>query len=221
MPSTERLPIYRRVVGHVVRRPLELDTLSRWMADRQLAPLERRSPWWPYTLPPWLLATLPKGANVYEFGAGGSTLWLEDHGFAVTSVESDPDWYATLRDVVRASTRLRLVEPAQHGVVASEVAPGFYDDYVADIGRFPDEEFDLVIVDGRCRVAATMMSMAKVRPGGLLLLDDSQRSRYHSLFSTLADWPVQTFLALRPGGSPPAPTTVWRKPQRLRRRPRD
>ena len=42
----------------------------------------------------------------------------------------------------------------------------------------PDASLDLVVVDGRARVECARRAMPKVKPGGLLLLDDTSRERY-------------------------------------------
>ena len=213
--SRERVSIYARAIRHVIEHPRQVPTLTRWLRDRRASPLDLRIPWWPYTLPPWLANSLPAGARVYEFGAGGSTLWLEDQGFSVTSVESDPGWFTHLRRCVRRpSTDVVLIAAASHGSISSSIDPGYFDGYVSHISQFADDTFDLVVIDGRCRVAAGTTSMTKVRPGGLLLLDDSARERYGPLRHALSDWEAHTFLALRPGGTPPSSTTIWRKPIR-------
>ena len=38
--------------------------------------------------------------------------------------------------------------------------------------------FDIIVVDGRARVACCMASLPHLAPGGLIVLDDAQRPRY-------------------------------------------
>jgi hypothetical protein len=47
--------------------------------------------------------------------------------------------------------------------------------YAAFIDRFPDHSFDLVIIDGRARAACIQHAIPKVKKGGYLLVDDSER----------------------------------------------
>ena len=63
------------------------------------------------------------------------------------------------------------------GKISSDVDPGFFDDYVAAINDELDNSLDLVIVDGRARVECVRRAMPKVKPGGLLLLDDTGRTK--------------------------------------------
>lgn len=213
LTTRERITFLSRASRHMLAHPRQVDTLPRWVRDRNASPLGLRIPWWPYTLPAWLLETLPAGSRVFEFGAGGSTLWLEDHGFAVSSVESDAGWYSALRSSIRHdTTALMLVEPAATGKIASVSEPGYFDDYIAHIDPFEDETLDLVVVDGRCRVECATRAIPKLRPGGRLLFDDSDRERYQGFRQTVSGWESHSFTALRPGGIPPSPATVWTKP---------
>jgi hypothetical protein len=49
--------------------------------------------------------------------------------------------------------------------------------YVASIDDVPGE-LDLVVVDGRARVAAARRALPRLAPGGLLVLDNANRDEY-------------------------------------------
>jgi hypothetical protein len=86
-------------------------------------------------------------------------------------------------------------------------------DYVDAIDSFPDQSFDLVIVDGRARELCLPLAFDKVRPGGFLLLDDADRPDYQGVVETISDWPKRTFQGLRPSrGSSPSVTVIWTRP---------
>jgi hypothetical protein len=133
----------------------------------------------------------------------------------VVAVEHDRDWWglisAQLRRRGHAHAECRHVP-----VIASErmasldweadwpyfVAlggppgrPEFYD-YMAAIDAFPDESFDLVAIDGRERLGCLVHGAGTVRPGGLLILDDSNRPRYARAFELLREWRPTRFQAL-------------------------
>jgi len=55
-------------------------------------------PWLRPAATDWLAAHLPAGARVFEWGAGGSTVWLARQGYQVTTIERDGSWYDTVRD---------------------------------------------------------------------------------------------------------------------------
>jgi predicted O-methyltransferase YrrM len=50
--------------------------------------------------------------------------------------------------------------------------------YVKQIDEFPDEYFDIILIDGRARPSCIKRSVSKVKPGGLLILDNSEREYY-------------------------------------------
>ena len=62
-----------------------------------------------------------------------------------------------------------------------------FERYVRAIDDYPDGHFHFVSVDGRARVACLERALAKVAPGGLLILDNSQRERYQPALSRLTE----------------------------------
>jgi hypothetical protein len=184
------------------------------MAERKVQPITLRRPWWPYAATIWVEKHLPSAAHALEFGGGGSTLWLMDHGATVTVVEHEPGW---ARELAAMGVKVALVTPTSDGEVRSGVEPGYFDSYVAVAEDFADGSLDLVIVDGRARVDCVRRAMAKVRPGGVLLLDDTDRQRYAPALKLLAGWRRHVFCGLKPGALPldiarPAETSVWQRP---------
>jgi predicted O-methyltransferase YrrM len=170
-----------------------------------------RRPWWPYEATTWMAEHLPGGARVFEYGGGGSTLWLEDQGAEVTVIEHHDEWAQQLA-VLAPNTRVIKHGAGTVGKITSVVEPGFFDDYVTCVADEPDDSFDLVIVDGRARVECVRRSMPKVKPGGLLVLDDTGRPRYRPAIMLLAGWERHVFQGFKPGDRCPAETSVWRRP---------
>jgi hypothetical protein len=199
-------------IAWVARHPRDLARHPRWLWERTAATLALRVPWWPYDAPGWVAANLPPQPRVFEFGGGGSTLWLEDLGAKVTVAEHDREWHAQLAAALTPRTTLLFRPPQKSGTVTSAVVPGFFDAYAAAIDGEPDGSFDLVIVDGRARVECVRHVMPKVRPSGLLILDDTERARYEPAAETLTGWERRVFVGLKPGLRAPAQTSVWRRP---------
>jgi hypothetical protein len=50
--------------------------------------------------------------------------------------------------------------------------------YVSQIDEFPDDYFDIVIVDGQARSAFIAHRYTKVKSGGMLILDNSDIPHY-------------------------------------------
>ena len=146
--------------------------------------------WWTYEATDAvesLLARRGGEARVFEYGAGASTAWLARRSGGVTSVEHDADfgrYLATLLDPAW-SVDLRIV-PARPS--ADPEVPSHrrghdgldFADYVAAIDGVPGE-FDLVIVDGRARVACTRRGLPRLASDGVLLLDNANREEYRSV----------------------------------------
>jgi len=199
-------------VMHIAGHPLDLTRNKQWLRQRTRATMALRVPWWPYDAISWVAAVLPPGARVFEYGGGGSTLWLADRGAVVIVAEHDGPWHRQLADSLPSSVRLLFRPPAAEGTVTSASEPGFFDDYAVAISGETNGSLDLVIVDGRVRVECVRQAMPKVRPGGLLLMDDTDRARYQPAIDLLSRWECHVFTGLKPGHRAPAQTSVWRRP---------
>lgn len=196
----------------LVTHPRILVDFPRWIRDRGRPPLDGEQPWWPYSAQRFVAQHLAPGARVFEFGGGGSTLWLGPRTSEVVCVEHNPDWFDALQTVVAPHVRLIMAPPMKDGLIPSEAEEGVYfDDYVKTICAENDQSFDLVIVDGRARLACLTASLDKVRRGGMLLLDDSDRPRYRRAHEEVT-WPRRHLRGLKPGVRHIAQTTVFVRP---------
>ena len=74
---------------------------------------------------------------------------------------------------------------------------------------YPDGHFDLVIVDGRARPSCVFHAMSKVRAGGYLMLDDTDRQRYEEAMSLLAGYKRTDLFGIAPSATRFWQTSVW------------
>jgi hypothetical protein len=156
--------------------------------------LDTPSPWMTFDAIKVLDAYVKPGMQVFEYGSGGSTLYWVAKGAAVISIEHDARWYAVVRNRLADGRNVdyRLVEP-EPGMIAGNGDPADpyayasdgahyggdnFRNYVSQIDAFPDQSFDLVSIDGRARPSCLMHAAKKVRPGGLLVLDNAERLYY-------------------------------------------
>ena len=105
---------------------------------------------------------------VFEWGAGGSTVWFAKHCSVVTTIEHSQKWKEDIRG------KLYRRDLCNFSIRYIPVREG--DEYYADIILdHPDETFDLVFVDGEAtkRSRCLANTWAKVVPGGYVMLDDS------------------------------------------------
>lgn len=127
-------------------------------------------PWWNVAATREIEAFLSArpGARVFEWGAGASTVWLARRAGSVVSVEHDPDWLAVLQRQTQPFGNVTLLH--------RERANGAYVDEIA----CQEGRFDLIVVDGRDRIACLAAARAHLAPGGLIVFDDSGRRRYRN-----------------------------------------
>lgn len=150
---------------------------------------------------------------ILEYGSGGSTVLAGDRAQgAVFSVESDRDWLAGMQawfDHHPPASRVIL----HHADIGPTRAWGFPKGK-SKIDRFPAYPLsvweradflapDLILVDGRFRLACMVTALyAIARPTVLLVDDYADRPAYHR-FETLAGCPTMTGRLARFDLTPP------------------
>lgn len=124
-----------------------------------------------------------------EWGAGGSTAEFSRLAGQVHTIEHDREWAARAEQNLPAGAKnvaIRCVranepEPAPDDWdwrMRAEQVPEVMADYVAAPGQMGLEP-DVVFVDGRARRFCIREGFRLLRPGGLLILHDAQRTYYH------------------------------------------
>lgn len=155
-------------------RPLYLaGRLQNWL-------YEKRHPDHPWLAPDaivWLEANLRPDMHGFEWGSGRSTLWFAKRLAALTSIESDSAWCQQVTRRVRESG-LTNVE-MRHIPLEHADADTYRNDYTplprnpAAILDIPDGSLDFVVVDGWYRSVCARAALHKLKPGGFLLIDNT------------------------------------------------
>lgn len=216
------------IAYYLLRFPESARFAPAWLlslVSRRTA-LQDEVPWIPYVARAWLSSHVTPAMRVFEFGSGGSTVFLARRARAVVSVEHDPEWCARLRQTLATehltNCTLILREPVRQAAPSSgsrayaSTKPAYagmdFGEYVRTIDAYPDETFDLVFVDGRSRKACLAHAIPKVRVGGLLVLDNSDNREYADALRLFAHLPRTDLHGYGPYW-PPAywRTTVWEK----------
>ena len=185
----------------LARHPTTARELPRLAATRGHSTMRLRLPWLPFRLIDELAEVVGPGTRVFEFGGGGSTLWFLDRGAEVVTVEHHDGWADELAQSIDTRAWTLLRRPATEQYAA----------YVAAIEDYPDDSFDVVVVDGRERARCAAAATTKVRPGGLLLVDDVDRERYHDALAAVG-WPRHDVVGFAPAKPTLAYTAVFRRP---------
>jgi hypothetical protein len=146
-------------------------------------------------LPPAVLdyVTAEYGAArvILEYGAGGSTVLAASLGARVFSVETDPAWIVNVEKWLAANGVADRVT-LHHADIGRTTRWGRpkkarrrhwarYLRYPRSVWNRPDfEQPDLILVDGRFRVASFLCAMTRIRRPTRLLFDDwLTRPDYH------------------------------------------
>lgn len=114
-------------------------------------------PWWSYPALEFIGGRLQPTMRVLEFGSGYSTMWLAGRVQQVVSLEADREWLEMLRTRVPGNVEL---------IGASRDKSG------AEQALVPEQEYDVMVVDGLNRVGAAKSSLRWLAPGGIIIYDD-------------------------------------------------
>jgi predicted O-methyltransferase YrrM len=205
MKMMKRLRQARSIAGALAHEPSQIEHVNRWRRSIRGSTVDLRLPWVPYRVIEMLDEYLCPTHRAFEYGGGGSTLWFSDRVAELVTIEHDPDWYPTLENTVGSLPNV---------VLSHETDDDDWAGYVGAIAKYPDEYFDVVVVDGRQRVRCFEQAMPKVRPGGLLVLDNTDRPRYSRAFELASHWPSRNYRGLVPTEPVAGYTTVWQRPFR-------
>lgn len=168
----------RKLVGNLLSQPRNLPRYARHNLLAQRSPIDLALPWFSYGAIEFLERFLTREMSVFEFGCGGSTVFFAQRCGSVRCVEDDAQWAALVRQ--------RLADAALSNVTIHEQAFDFranrgfeQSQYLAQVRS---GTFDVIVVDGqdvdysirpRCFAAAE----EQVKPGGIVVVDDSWRYR--------------------------------------------
>jgi predicted O-methyltransferase YrrM len=114
--------------------------------------------------------------EVFEFGSGGSSIFLAGRAASVTCVEDEEKWAARVQDEAGKRGLHNLI--MLHRPFDFHHPKGFPEsDYLAALGA---ADFDVIVVDGKeescpVRDACFWKAEEHIKPGGFIVLDDSWR----------------------------------------------
>lgn len=123
-------------------------------------------PWVTYSFIDFVTERIDKTQHIFEYGSGNSTIFYAERAASVTSIEHDKRWYEKVKERSSANAELIFCELERNGDYAKKAGA---------LGR----KFDIIIVDGRDRVRCCQYSIEALTPGGVIVLDDSEREVYN------------------------------------------
>lgn len=202
-------------------------SLRHWSCRYAFARFQAKFYEWTHPDAPWLTrgavefleGALDPGHVGLEWGSGRSTVWLAKRVRGLISVEHDPAWFARVQGMLH---RQDIENVTLHFLDAKTR------EYVAVIEEEADDALDFVLVDGvsDVRDSCALAAARKIRPGGLLVVDDVHRylpsesvapcalpadgrpltAKWEEFRAWVAGWPVTwTSDGVRD-------TAIWRRP---------
>lgn len=118
----------------------------------------------PLNLIRFLNGYLKNDMRIFEYGAGRSTIYFSLRAGEVNSMEHDYYWYYSL---LQDASYYGLDRVFIHHKESKE-------EYLNAIDKIKGK-FDIVVVDGKYRTECLQKAPERLRKGGLLILDDSNR----------------------------------------------
>ena len=131
-------------------------------------------PWVTYSFIDFIKERIRKEHSVFEFGSGNSTYFYAKYAGKVVSVEHDKQWYDKIVSTKPDNAEMIYCELKTDG----------------DYCRKPlalNQQFDIVIVDGRDRVNCCKQAVGALTSEGVIVLDDSERAFYAEAITFLKD----------------------------------
>jgi hypothetical protein len=193
---------------HTARGPMPLSGWLRLPVARLRARFGSvpERPWIVPAAVGWLGRRIRRDWSVLELGSGRSTIWLGRRAGTVLTFEDNEFWHQRAAEMI-----------ADAGLDNTELRQLPVERFATEIAALPDESFDLVVVDfleapGAPRVDAVEKARSKVMPGGLLLLDDSDRPGYGRAYELLAGWRERRFTGVKDEYPQVCETAIFKRP---------
>lgn len=178
------------------------------------------TPWWTYHAIEFVdehLANMGHQAMVFEYGSGASTLWLAKRCQSLISIEHDAQWYQQIAQHTNNNKNILLLHLPPNILQVNK--PSFYSSdkqpfldfqsYVESINKF-ERQFDIIIIDGRCRPQCLSFAIEKLNKNGIIVFDNSNRERYQYCLSK-PGIEIQRFWGRVPGSPFRSETAILKK----------
>ncbi len=182
-----RFKIFLAFIKFLLTHPRSFKYFGKWMKykffSRGKNNISAGLPWMNLEIIDWLSKYLKKDMQLFEWGAGGSTVFYSDLVKHVVSIEYDESYFAFVEKQLKEKENVELIlmPPQEEGNYKS-FSPhhigSYFDNYVKTINAYPDQSFDVIVVDGRQRNACFRIALRKLKPDGIIVFDNFDREIY-------------------------------------------
>jgi len=238
MSFTRDVIVYGKMFVRTFLKSPTLQTLSgsikyypawrRYLASRnETAP---STLWISFAATDFLKKIIKTDMQVFEYGSGGSTIFWSSLVKHLVSVEHDNAWFIKMEKQL-AEMQIRNVEyffsnpkydpdfskkdfhnPSDYISSDKNFEGKNFEDYVKIIDKYPNSFFDIIVVDGRARPSCIQHSISKLKSGGYLVIDNSERKYYTAPFKfDKQSWKIWKFAGPVPYVHDFSETTILKK----------
>lgn len=150
-------------------------------------------PWFHIEAVEFLFENLKESHVGFEFGSGSSTFWFSKFTNRIKSIESDPVWYQEVQKTIEVGKIQNIdisLSPCKMLSVwdRDEETTDEYEAYSNKILE-QEENFDYISIDGVARSLCIRKSIGKLKSGGYLIIDNSERPGYWDAIDLIPkDW---------------------------------
>ena len=118
-------------------------------------------PWYTYPAIEYLLQFDYSHKEIFEFGCGNSSLFWAARAKQVTSIEDNPKWFDKWQaEFSHPHLDIRWRDEGE-----------IYENAIFEDGK----KYDVIVVDGKRRAECAAAAVRALTPGGMIILDDSDR----------------------------------------------
>lgn len=154
----------RKKLGHIKPRYIA-DRVSLWLYQRR----NIDKPWLTRHMVNCLENWLNSNDVGHEWGSGRSTIWFAKRTKYLTSVEHHPSWANSVRAMLKRDS---LSQKVGYHLISRESEQDSNMHYVESVNTHSDQSLDYCLVDGILRDHCALACLPKLKPGGILLLDN-------------------------------------------------
>ncbi len=118
-------------------------------------------PWYTYPAIEYLSQFDYGNKRIFEFGCGNSSLFWAERALKVVSIEDNAQYFERWqKEFIKENLDIRHRDEGE----------GYYDAVLEE-----ETLYDVIVVDGKCRADCARAAMQRLAPGGMIVLDDSDR----------------------------------------------
>ncbi len=176
--------IVKQILSYALPRPIKAILRNYWILSvefgqyRSIRDLEsvdangQPVPWFCYPAIEYIRQLDLSDKLLFEWGSGNSTRFWAQKCHRVVSVENDEAWHQKMKPLLPANVAYQLVQDLS-------LYPKAIHEY--------EEDFDIIVVDGRCRQECVIEALKKLKDDGMVILDNSERYGQTSAMLRAAD----------------------------------